>query len=828
MFRKLIPILRLQRNPNPCRPVERSIRFCIEELESRAVFSQVGGSISLTATGNPLPAARMTLFTSDVSYFREARSNSTGAYQFDNVPNGTFRLGVAGKGYEYEELSITVNGSSVAVSFQLEPETQPGRWSFIGDIAPEILGGTGTATLLANGQEVLVCHDTEDPVIVNFVTGQKRYPPSSGREAHGHATTLLTDGRVFFAGGGDGIGGGPQGANPALLRQSKVYNPSTNSWTNLPDMIVPRWYPSIVRLPDERLLVFAGDTGSGRTNSAEIFDIRTNTWTLVGNFRRPQDMPPSLLLYTGEVLKTWRDPELFNLRTNSWRDAAPLLQGRAGASIGQHSDHMSVMLPDGRVLVLGIDPLNPNPSFTEIYDPVGNTWSLGASPAIMRQRPEAMLLPGGKVLAYGGEYTGTLPAPVPLGTAGSIQNVTNVSDLYDPVTGSWRRLANMNRFIHYHNVGVLLPDGRVLDTGGAGSGGPFGQDQRVEAFEPPYLFRGIRPRIDSLSTADLKVGATLTMDVSRTSQVTEIVMIGTRATTHWIDGGTNRYLSLDYTQSGTTIQATIPDDRVRALPGWYLLIAMVDDIPSEAKIVRVAPTIDGDFNDDAVYDCRDINALVAAIAADGNNQAFDLTGDAAVDGQDLNAWLAEAGEANLASGNPYLPGDANLDGVVDGSDFNIWNANKFTNLAQWCAGDFNADGTIDGPDFNLWNAFKFQSSDAEKEIPTAVRDRAISAFNFPRNALRAGPNMELPLSVELAMHQDASRSTDAAPFLGNDSNFKSPRFDVVNVRWHLSRPIRIARPGNSPLAESSSIRTLHEPWQAAKDWAFGGRKDESQ
>ena len=120
----------------------------------------------------------------------------------------------------------------------------------------------------------------------------------------------------------------------------------------------------------------------------------------------------------------------------------------------------------------------------------------------------------------------------------------------------------------------------------------------------------------------------------------------------------------------------------------------------------------GDFNGDSAYDCLDIDALVAEIAASTNSPEFDLTGDGSVDGADLTAWLAEAGAANLASGNPYLPGDANLDGVVDVSDFNTWNANKFTSVAAWCSGDFSADGVVDVSDFNTWNSNKFTSSDS--------------------------------------------------------------------------------------------------------------------
>ncbi|MEM7315290.1 MAG: LamG-like jellyroll fold domain-containing protein [Planctomycetota bacterium] len=121
---------------------------------------------------------------------------------------------------------------------------------------------------------------------------------------------------------------------------------------------------------------------------------------------------------------------------------------------------------------------------------------------------------------------------------------------------------------------------------------------------------------------------------------------------------------------------------------------------------------DGDFDDDGDYDCDDINALTSAIAAGANDIAFDLDGDEAVDLADRDAWLAEAGAVNLASGNPYKLGDANLDGVVDVSDFGVWNANKFTTNDAWCEGDFTADGVVDVGDFNEWNGNKFTSSDA--------------------------------------------------------------------------------------------------------------------
>jgi hypothetical protein len=124
----------------------------------------------------------------------------------------------------------------------------------------------------------------------------------------------------------------------------------------------------------------------------------------------------------------------------------------------------------------------------------------------------------------------------------------------------------------------------------------------------------------------------------------------------------------------------------------------------------VEAEVDGDFNDDGLFDCLDIDRLVAEIASLNNNLLFDMTGDGIVDLADRDAWLSQAGEINLGPGRAYLLGDANLDGVVDGRDFVIWNINKFSSTPAWCNGDFNADGVVDGRDFVLWNAHKFQEA----------------------------------------------------------------------------------------------------------------------
>ena len=124
-----------------------------------------------------------------------------------------------------------------------------------------------------------------------------------------------------------------------------------------------------------------------------------------------------------------------------------------------------------------------------------------------------------------------------------------------------------------------------------------------------------------------------------------------------------------------------------------------------------------DFDNNDVCDIDDIDALVMEVVAGTNDPAFDLTGDNVVDIDDMDEWRAVAGAENLSSGNPYLVGDATLDGTVDGLDFIEWNDNKFTSSGKWSLADFTADGNTDGLDFIEWNNNKFMSADGVTAVP---------------------------------------------------------------------------------------------------------------
>jgi hypothetical protein len=143
-------------------------------------------------------------------------------------------------------------------------------------------------------------------------------------------------------------------------------------------------------------------------------------------------------------------------------------------------------------------------------------------------------------------------------------------------------------------------------------------------------------------------------------------------------------------------------------------LGLVDELHNSVTLSRNdgTPVAAGDFDASGTLNLVDIDRLVAEIASGDGNLGFDLTGDGQLDTDDLEQWRALAGAANLPSGNPYLPADANLDGFVDGQDFIAWNLSKFSPSAAWSAGDFNADGWTDGSDFIIWNQHKFTSATA--------------------------------------------------------------------------------------------------------------------
>jgi len=116
------------------------------------------------------------------------------------------------------------------------------------------------------------------------------------------------------------------------------------------------------------------------------------------------------------------------------------------------SDHASVRLPDGRVLVTGGTDGTTVLKSVEVFDPSTEKWVAATDMKTARRGHTITLLQDNKVLVTGG-FDGKLA----LATA----------EIYDPSSNTWTATIGPMALSHRFHTATLLPDGKVLIAGGA-------------------------------------------------------------------------------------------------------------------------------------------------------------------------------------------------------------------------------------------------------------------------------------------------------------------------------------------------------------------------
>ncbi|MGH2810080.1 MAG: Kelch repeat-containing protein, partial [Actinomycetota bacterium] len=114
--------------------------------------------------------------------------------------------------------------------------------------------------------------------------------------------------------------------------------------------------------------------------------------------------------------------------------------------------HTATLLKSGEVLVAGGFDDQNAVSAAELYDPSNGTWRSAGRVLPARYRHSATLLPDGRVLLTGGQRRGHGP-------------FLDDSWLYDPAKNSWKKTGSMQRGRSEHSA-TLLSDGKVLAAGG--------------------------------------------------------------------------------------------------------------------------------------------------------------------------------------------------------------------------------------------------------------------------------------------------------------------------------------------------------------------------
>ena len=289
-----------------------------------------------------------------------------------------------------------------------------------------------------------------------------------------HSATLLPDGRVLVVGGMD------EGFNP--LRTSEIFDPVTNRWNAAEDMSVARTEHSATLLKDGRVIVTGGMNENLKIiGTTEIFNPKTGKWSEYEGMKTVRrghftlSLPDGKVAVVGGVGQTLGglgilanisavgallSTEIYDPKTNRWSLASDMLEG--------HSGGLAVLLKDGRVLVAGGYNQGEALASSEVFDPNLGEWMRTASMARKTFANTATVLSDGSVLFTGG-----------FGMSRSKGGITPGSEVFDPKSNEWRRAPDTVHGRMGH-TSTLLPDGRVITIGGATAEGPVNSGEYME------------------------------------------------------------------------------------------------------------------------------------------------------------------------------------------------------------------------------------------------------------------------------------------------------------------------------------------------------------
>lgn len=376
----------------------------------------------------------------------------------------------------------------------------------------------------------------------------------------GHA--FLAGGRLFVAGGHiqNGVG----------LPKASLYDPSSNTWAAAPDMNAGRWYPTVTTLANGDALVVSGfvDNTIGVNTLPQVYETATGAWRSLTSAQLSVDtypmvfLAPNGLVFHGAPSQITR--YLDTSGTGTWSFVA-------NSNFGYRDYGSAVMYADGKILLVGGgDPPTNTAEVIDLNQP-SPSWRSVEPMRIARRQLNTTLLPDGTVLVTGG-------------TSGpGFNDATNPvypAELWDPATESWRTLASATVPRLYHSGAVLLPDGRVLSSGGNDYPTP-------EAFSPPYLFKGARPTMSAVPST-IGYGQHFSVQTPNAASITKVTLIRIGSVTHAFNQ--NQRLSvLSFTPGSGSLDIVAPATADVAPPGHYLLFSVNGNgAPSVGNVVRLA------------------------------------------------------------------------------------------------------------------------------------------------------------------------------------------------------------------------------------------------
>jgi len=226
-------------------------------------------------------------------------------------------------------------------------------------------------------------------------------------------------------------------------------------------------------LADGRVLVTGGVSQTQALSSAEIYDPTTGVWTQTGSMLSGHADHTSILLKDGRVLvvagcDAHTTAELYDPASGKFSAAGKV-------AVDSTCESTATLLADGRVLIAGGYGASYSVSkLAELFDPATGKFTRTGSLHTARGEAQAVLLPDGRVLISGGQAGGT-----------TNEVILNSSETYDPATGKFSEAAKMATPRTDFSA-TLLTDGKVLVAGGVDVKGESGTElvASAELYDP--------------------------------------------------------------------------------------------------------------------------------------------------------------------------------------------------------------------------------------------------------------------------------------------------------------------------------------------------------
>jgi Concanavalin A-like lectin/glucanases superfamily/Domain of unknown function (DUF1929)/Bacterial Ig domain/Galactose oxidase, central domain len=541
-------------------------------ITSPGAGATVSGTVTVTATASDNVGVAGVRFMVDGTNIGEEDTTEPYAISWNttSTPNGSRVLRAIARdagGNQAPSDPVTVTVSNVA-----SPDpSQDGQWA--GPIAWPLVA---IHSMLMQTGQVLVWEGQENGGISARIWNPQTGAFTAARNnrsnlfCSGHSA--LADGRILVAGGHTAAFVG--------IRDTNIFDPVTQNWTQSTPMAVARWYPTTTTLPDGRVLALSGsiDCSTCIARIPEIYNPVTATWTQLNNATLTLPLYPYMfVLPNGQVLNAGADEaatvaRALDTATGTWTTIDPVVvQGGSAA----------MFLP-GRVMKSGrsanVDlPTVASVATTYVLDMTqpSPAWRQTASMAYPRAYHTLTVLPDGDVLVTGGGRT--------TGAADIAQAVYQ-AESWTPATETWTTMASMQVPRLYHSTALLLPDGRVLVAGGGRLAG--GDQLNAEIFSPRYLFRGPRPTITSVP-ATIQLGSNFFVETPDASSIGMVSLVRPGSVTH-TNNMDQRFLSLTFQQTAGGLNVAAPVNANLAPPGYYMLFVVnANGVPSMASFVRI-------------------------------------------------------------------------------------------------------------------------------------------------------------------------------------------------------------------------------------------------